>query len=193
MTLQSTRDSLRLEDIVSTVLARVAKHEGQEEFWEIGEEGQILVSVITLKSHTPMNAILRGGDINSRGLWSIPAEGTEVAICFDVDGYEGDAVLIGTIGEPPPGLTSTRVLLIGNDVEIRSRNGTARQVAFKDELVAVDAAWRNHFHVDGSSLVTSTPVVTAIPITPPTIPPTFLPGTPPGAVTINGTQKVKLE
>jgi hypothetical protein len=82
--------------------------------------------------------------------------------------------------DPPPSEVSTfpddvllvvregktcRILVEGaGQVEIRSRGGTARRLAFKDELDALAAAFEAHFHPAsaGTTSPTTTPTPTAI-------------------------------
>ncbi len=83
---------------------------------------------------------------------------------------------------------SATIVLIKPDgtVEIRSRGGVARALAFKDELEAVDAKYANHLHATNGSGPVST--VLPNPAFPATSPDPLIPGLPLGDVTIDGTQ-----
>lgn len=188
------------DEKIQCVLCRVAKHEGESEYWEINKEGQISIDVITLKTHNPLTAILRGGDVNSKGVWMIPAEGTECVVSFDIDGYEGDAVLVGLIGQAPSSIDAARILILHDTVEIRSVDGTAVSLAKKSDAQSA-ASWdANHVHLDSTGMPTSGPLANAtlgsgILTNPafPGDPRPFIPGASPTGATIAGTDVLKGE
>lgn len=91
---------------------------------------------------------------------------------------------------------TVRILLSGDGLcEIRSRGGTARALAFKDELVAVDEKYAGHIHLDGAGLPTSDPLATVLPnpAFPVPDPKPFIPGLPLTPVTVVGTTILKAE
>lgn len=104
----------------------------------------------------------------------------------EVSTYPTDVLLVAKAGR------TVRILLEGDGLcEIRSRGGTARALAFKDELQAVDDKYASHVHQDSTSAPTTGPMQFAIPNPGP--PPAFLPGPPLPPVTIVGTTVLKAE
>lgn len=191
MTLQATRDMLASEAGVMCFAATVQLHDGETEHWERSAEGAMTISVVTNQHAVPINAILKGGGNNGQGFWFIPSIGTEVLIAFENGDFDGDAYIVGIHGHSPTGLQPGTLLVLGDNVEIRSVGGTARALAFKDELEAVDAKYANHIHQDSTTAPTGGPIATVIPNGLP--PPLFFPGLPLDTVTIEGTQVLKGE
>lgn len=137
MTLAATRDMLK-DERVWCIAARVELHDGDTQHYEINGEGQIIVSVRTLRHGVPIWAVLRGGDSEGRGVWQIPSIGTEVIVEFDDGMFEGDAYIVGTHGNPPAAAANPNLLLVlSPNVEIRSVNGTAKKLSLNEELAAL--------------------------------------------------------
>ena len=87
-----------------------------------------------------------------------------------------------------------RILVVGDGlVEIRSRGGTSRALAFKDELKAVDDKYAAHIHQDSTSAPTGGPLTAVIPNPTPPFTPPFLPGPGLPSVNIVGTAVLKAE
>lgn len=201
MTLQATRDLLG-DERVWCIAARVEAHEGEEDHFEVNAEGQITLSVVTLRHGVPINVILGGGDVNKKGVWFIPAVGTEVIVGFDDGEFEGDGYVVGIHGRSPGGIDATKVLIIGPAVEVRAENGTAQVLAYKSDVEAVDAKYANHKH-NASGGPTTGPLAVPYPPNPqypaidPTNPyllggvPTTIPGTNLANATILGTSVLK--
>lgn len=188
MTLPATRDLLS-PDQVWTVAARVAKHDGQTVFHRIGDEGQMILSVRTHSHDVQIDAIMKGGSSDGSGIWIIPSEGTEVLIAFDNGEFEGDAYLVGVYGDSPVGLIPGRTLVIGDEIEIRSVNGTANRLALLSDVQSVDDKYANHLHAHSSA----GPSLTVIPNPTPPYTPPFLPGLPLLDAEIVGTTVLKGE
>lgn len=136
MTLQATRDLLK-DERIPAVAAHVAVHDGESKHWELSDEGQMLVSVVTNNHGVEIWAILRGGGFDGHGVWSIPAVGTEVVLGFDNGEFEGDVWVVGVHGKPPSGFDDTKTLVIDDAVEIRSVNGAAQVLATKADVDAL--------------------------------------------------------
>lgn len=195
MTLQATKQVIKEDEKVFCVAARVARHPGEATYYETTREGQIQLSVITLSSHTPINALLGGGDDARRGFWFIPAEGTEVLIHFSDGEFEGDAYVVGFIGRGPTSMSDAKILILHDNVEIRSVDGTAKQLAYKSDVEAVDAKYADHVHqTQGGDNVPTLGPVTTVPLNP-SPPPFYIPGTgvPLAGADIVGTQVLKGE
>lgn len=152
------------------IAARVVVPKGETLHYEVTAEGHISVHVETLRHGVQLPALLRAGDDSGAGLWRIPSVGTEVIINFDDGQFEGDAYIVSVNGKKPAGvpLDATKVYLIGPNVEIRSVNGTAKKLAFEDDLNALEnkvnsliGKYNIHLHaISGSPPVTSATVTT---------------------------------
>jgi Type VI secretion system/phage-baseplate injector OB domain len=90
---------------------------------------------------------------------------------------------------------TVRILLSGGGLcEIRSREGAARALAFKDELEAVDNKYAGHIHLDSVGGPTGGPIETVLPNPAfPGDPMPFIEGLPLGSVSIVGTTVLKAE
>lgn len=128
MTLTAMRDLLS-DERIACVAATVQLHEGQtEHFRRDAITGQIIVTVITNQNGVSIDALLKAGDISGRGLWIIPAIGTEVFVCFDMGEFEGDAYIVGYMGRAPDQLDDGITLIIDEKVQIRTLDGTAQKL-----------------------------------------------------------------
>lgn len=182
MSLTALRDLLE-DERVWCVAATVQLHEGESEHFARASNGQIMVSVITNQHAVPIWAQLRGGDFSRRGVWTIPAIGTEVILNFDNGEFEGDPYIIGVIGRAPEDLDGEVTLIIDNKVKIRSLDGTAAPLPTMDDFNALKNYVENHTHTYAPG--PGAPVQT----TPPSVPG----GAPDPAPTPNGTQVLEVE
>ncbi len=125
---------------VSVSLGRVRKHEGELEYWQVNEDGDLEVQVVLDNHEVPVVALLGalvGG--NGRGVWAIPAEGTEVLVTH-ADGFEGDAVIVGVLptGNTPSGLDVGKVFIRGVEVVAYDNSPLlAKNLATLDDLQAL--------------------------------------------------------
>ncbi len=114
------------------VAARVEVLKGQSSHFEVNEEGDLIVSCITLLHGVPIWANLDtlAGGADGSGVWFIPDPGTEVKIGFDHGDFEGEAYILmrGSAGKAPQGLTSGTVFILGANVQIRTPGGTATKL-----------------------------------------------------------------
>jgi hypothetical protein len=104
-------------------LAKVARHEGEADFWAVNDDGDLEISVLTHQHEVPVQALLGalvGGA--GKGVWAIPSEGTEVVIAHAEGGFEGDAVIVAVLptGQVPVGLAPDRVVVVGAEVHVLS-------------------------------------------------------------------------
>lgn len=127
MTLKNLQQ-LHEDQRVWTVAGRVRLRDGETEHWFVMDEGGVAVSVETSQHGSPIWAQLRGGSDDGSGVWAIPDVGTEVILAFDNGDYEGDCYVIAAFGGAPIGLIPGRVLIIGDNVEIRRRDGVAEKL-----------------------------------------------------------------
>jgi hypothetical protein len=121
MTLQATRDLLESER-VWCVAARVALHDGEDAHHQMTDEGQMMVSVRTLRHDVQIWAILAGGGSADVGVWFIPPVGTEVIVNFDDGMFEGDAYIVGIHGKAPSDLAPGKVFIRGDVVNLANAN-----------------------------------------------------------------------
>lgn len=115
MTMTAMRDLLADERIWA-VAATVQKHDGQSTHFKTQRNGQLMVSVITNLHAVPLWVTYGSGDIDGRGVWFIPAVGTEVVVNFDNGEFEGDGFITKLVGKAPTGL-------VDGDIVIRPRAG----------------------------------------------------------------------
>lgn len=191
MTLQATRDMLAGEAGVMCFAATVQIHDGETQHWEVTDEGAMSVSVVTHQHAVPIDALLKGGGNDGKGVWFIPSVGTEVLIAFENGDFEGDAYIVGVFGHSPAGLQPGTILVLGDNIEIRSVGGTAQPLAFKSDVEAVDAKYDGHIHQESTMAPTSGPIIAGSILPNPGPPPTHLPGLPLGGITIVGTTNLK--
>ena len=119
MTLTAVRDKLR-DERIWCMAALVALHDDagpDDEHFAYEENGQISISLRTLKHDIPIRAYLSGGTANV-GVWFIPPIGTEVVVNFDNGEFEGDGYIVGVHGTPPTNLQAGQVLIRGTKVNI---------------------------------------------------------------------------
>lgn len=168
MTLAATRDLLT-DERVWCVAARVEVHDGETQHYAFASEGHLMISVRTLRHGVPIWALLKGGGSKGIGVWFIPPVGCEVIVNFDDGMFEGDAYIVGIHGIAPSTLAPGKLFLIGDDIQAKAENGTAKSVAFKDELQDLRDYVRNQFSasnghvhvVSGGSTTTQTTVASA--------------------------------
>lgn len=162
--LASIRD-LAMDERVFLVLARVALHEGQTKHWYVTDEGHIAVRVLTHRHSAPIDAVLKSGDDNGVGEWSIPAIGTEVLIGFDDGDYESDAFVVAVYGNSPPTqLAERKLVLVGDEIHAVAPNGTGVALALKSDVQSqtnylkkqFDSATGHTHAVVGGSTTTTT-------------------------------------
>lgn len=155
------------DERISLVRARVEAHEGEITHFETSDEGHVTLSVKTCLHGVPIHAVMFGGSDDSSGEWRIPALGTEVLIGFDDGDFEADAFIVQVFGNKPPvGLTEAKCFVIGEEVEIRSANGTAVKLATLADAQAIRGALDGHAHtyIPGSNptvVTTGNPTVPA--------------------------------
>jgi hypothetical protein len=137
MTLPATRDLLD-EQRLWTVAARIAKHDGETEFWRLTDEGAISVSVVTLQHSIPTWALLKGGDNAGNGLWAIPNEGTEVVVACENGDIENDAYVVGFLGHAIGDVAANKTILVGNEVIVRT-TGSSESVDVKSGAIDLNA------------------------------------------------------
>jgi hypothetical protein len=170
------------------VAARVEIHPGEASHWSVNEEGDVIVSVITVNFEVPINANLDSlaGGSDGSGVWHIPDPGTEVMVCFDGGDFEGEAHIVSRTsgGKAPAGIGPGIVFVLGAHIELRSPGGTAKRVAYLDELDDLRkyvrdqfSAAAGHTHVVPGAAVTTTIVAAgagagagSAPTVPPSIP-----------------------
>jgi len=172
MTLQSLRD-LTKDDSVHCCAARIELHEGETEYHAINDEGYVIISCVTLNGGIPVWANLSlDVDESGRGIWKLPALGTEVLLCSDHGEFEGELYLVGKLPRPkglPPDLTdSTTIVMQGDKVIARSVGGTAVPLMTKqdgqdlrDWVYAQFQAVGGHTHVVSGA--TTTGITTVAP------------------------------
>lgn len=116
------------DERIWTIAARVAVHDGESTHYEINGEGQIQVSVITLRHGVPINAILTGGDGSGNGSWKIPSVGTEVMLTCDDGQFEGDVFISGFAGKPPANIAQNETQIVDDTVYIGQKTGAQKMV-----------------------------------------------------------------
>lgn len=163
MTLTATRDALDV-DKKWYLQTRVERHDGEDSHWSIGEEGQVYLSVKTLRSDTPIHAIWSGGDVGNGGAFYIPDEGVEVGVAFDDGEFEGDAFVVRVFGTVPAAIAPGKLLLISPMTEIRDEDGEASALptmadfnALKSVVNSLISLFNAHVHPDPASGFTGTP------------------------------------
>lgn len=140
MSMADLKELLR-DDRAWVVSARVEAHDGEDQHFEINEEGDIIVQVKTVNHEVPIRANLDSfaGGSDGSGVWHIPDPGTEVLVAFDLGEFEGEAYIVGRTsgGRAPTSLVSGQVLVLGNSVQIRTPTGTAIELPTKADVQAV--------------------------------------------------------
>lgn len=135
------------EDMIPSVKATVALHEGETSHWEVNADGDLQVSVVTHGHGAPITALLGalvGG--NGKGVWVIPPIGTEVLVAFPDGDYEGDAVLVAVLstGSVPAGLVDGNVVIVGVEVLVHDGPGGAVPLARKSDVDALSSRFDAH-------------------------------------------------
>lgn len=158
------------DERVAAVAARVAKLDGHPDVFDVNEEGDVIVSCLTLNHEVPIWANLDTlAGSSGHGVWFIPDEGTEVMIGFDDGDFEGEAYIIGrtSSGNAPEGLAPGKVFVLGVEVQVRSPNGTAQPALTMDDYTSLKSWLETHVHSGvttgpGTSAVATTPVPDAV-------------------------------
>ena len=193
MSYSSIRALLK-DDRVHVAGGVVAVLDGDTSHYYVNEEGDVIVSCLMHQGGGPRRANMAAlVGARGQGVWVIPDPGVEVMIGFDQGDEEGEAYLIACFpsGRSPAGLVPGKVFVIGMEIEARSANGTALQLAYKSDVEAVDAKYANHIHLDSVGGATTGPGSTAIPN--PSPPPANLGVTPLSSANVQGTQVFKAE
>jgi hypothetical protein len=137
VSLTSLRDHLR-DERVWCVAARVALHDGDSSHFDTAKNGQLIISVRTLRNDVPIWAMMNGGDVDGKGLWKIPAIGTEVMIGFDDGMFEGDAYIMGFMGKPPTDLAEGETIIADDTVYIGQKIGAESIIKAETFFNALD-------------------------------------------------------
>lgn len=146
---------------------------GKGSYWDITKSGQFEVHVTTHKYGTKLWALLPAGGKGGAGMWMIPPLGTEVFVSFDHGEIEADGGIIGMFGQPPGALAPGTILIIDDNVEVRSIGGVANKLptladvqAVVDKLNELIGKYNAHVHtLDTAHNLT---LVVAVPSTVPT-------------------------
>lgn len=115
------RDMLE-DDRAWCVGARVELHAGEADHWQVNEDGDLEVTVVTHQHGTEITALLGGiAGGNGRGTWRVPSVGTEGVVVFLDGDFEGDAVFLGGMSSKnvPSGVSDVRTLIVDGEVEVR--------------------------------------------------------------------------
>lgn len=169
------------------VAARVALHDGDARHYTVNEEGDYVISVLTLQHEVPINANWS----MQPGWYSLPELNDEVMVAFDGGDFEGEAYIIGRTssgrkvedgeaGELAPGQTimvsariegraSDKILMQAPEVEAASVPGAGGPLVpfdgfalWKAWVEAQFSAVGGHSHaVVGGATTTIVPVGTA--------------------------------
>jgi hypothetical protein len=110
------RDMLA-DDRVWCVLGTVALHDGETGHYEVNDDGDLQVTVVSHQHGVPITAILGGAFGSAAGTWTVPAAGDEVLVCFADGDFEGDAVVVAVTSSrsAPAGLAPGTVLVRADD------------------------------------------------------------------------------
>lgn len=115
-------------DIVPSVKATVALHEGETSHWEVNADGDLQVTVVAHDYGTPITALL-GAIVGGagKGVWMVPPLDTEVLVAFPGGDYEADGVIVGVLstGSVPGALDDGNVVIVGAPVFISDGAGGA--------------------------------------------------------------------
>lgn len=121
-------------------LARVARHEGESDFWAVNADGDIEIQVLTHQHEVPITAIL-GALVGGKGfgVWALPPDGCEVLVAHAEGEFEGDAVIVAVMptGDAPD-MAPNRVVIVGGEVRVLSDNvqlGASGLVPLTDGVV----------------------------------------------------------
>jgi hypothetical protein len=137
------------DDRVPAIAARIALHAGETTHYRVNEEGDLVVSVLTLNHEVPIWANLDTlAGSSGHGVWFIPDLDTEVIITFDNGDYEGEAYIAMRTsgGRAPAGLASGKVFVLRLDVQVRSPDGTASAVPTMADFEALRGQYNIHTH-----------------------------------------------
>lgn len=160
-------------------LAKVAKHEGESDYFRVNADGDMEVDIIIDAHGAPVTAILGAVGGLGRGIWAVPPEGAEVLVAHAEGDFEGDAVLVcGTAtGDTPGELDESTIVIVapsGGKVIVHDGSG-AQAMAYKSDVdnlrtwVAAQFSGPGHTHgVSGSSTNSTVPVSAPGP-TPPSV------------------------
>lgn len=162
------------DERVWCVAARVAVLEGDAKHYEVNEEGDMTIGVVTLQHGVPIRANLDSlSGSGGNGIWMIPDVNDEVIVAFDGGEFEGEAYIVGrTCGGTQPGdgelgpLAPRQIFVVGERIEVRASDkvliaaptveaasaaGGGRRLAFHDELQALWSFVRDQFSPTGHS------------------------------------------
>lgn len=131
-------------DEVWTVAARVAVHAGEKLHYHTNEEGDIVVSLLSLKHEVPINANL--GALVSRpgvGIFQVPDVGVEVLVAFDWGDFGGEAYIVGymTSGIAPKDLDGNDlapgiILVVASQVQVSGADKVTVTSAAEVDIIA---------------------------------------------------------
>jgi len=146
MTLQSLRDLVK-DDQVFTFAARVTVDPKSGTHYQVNEEGYVIISCTTQSGHRLWANLSLDVDESGRGVWKLPAVGTEVLIGTHEGDFEGECYLIGKHARIalPSDVDPSTVVLQGDQVVARSVGGTASALATLADLQAQVAYLRKQF------------------------------------------------
>lgn len=147
------------EGPISVSLGRVRRHEGELEYWQVNDDGDLEIQVVLDNHEVPIVALL-GAAVGGKGhgVWAIPNEDDEVLVAH-ADGFEGDAMIVGVTGDAPSGLAPNRVVIVGMEVLVHNGiSALAKPVAhledvqeLRDWVAGQFSATQGHTHSGGGS------------------------------------------
>lgn len=161
---------------------RVKIFDGESDYWEIDEDGCLVISVELDDGDEKWCEAGPFGGGSTRGLYALPAAGDEAIVVFP-EGDDKDAYLVQTFSTgnaPEDDLQAGRVLLMGGEVYIYDADGASVEPLVKK------SEHEAHTHsIAGAVVIGAIPVVPAVA---PTISPGERSSAPP---TITGTTILK--
>lgn len=130
-------------------LGTIQLFDGESAHWTTTDEGDVIVSVRMDQGHVELWALwspLVGGA--NKGIYLIPAVGTEVVVGFPLGDYEGDPVVLGCLPTAgvPDDLDATKVLIVGVEVWVYDGTGTPMPLATLADVQAIQSDLDGHSH-----------------------------------------------